>query len=168
MKGAEVHKLSDAELGSELARLRNDLFDMRAKSVTEKVDDVSKYGKMRKDIARLLTIQRARELGNESAPKPKRRAPKAHRHAEHAKKKVAKKASHHAAKKAAKHAAKKKVGGRTSKKAATPKPKSERHSARKKKGVTKKAARAGGTGAKKTGHQKAARKAGGHKTAKKA
>ena len=62
MKGSELHKMSDDEIKAELARLRNDLFDLRSQAVTEKVADTSKFGKMRKDIARLLTERRARQL----------------------------------------------------------------------------------------------------------
>jgi large subunit ribosomal protein L29 len=62
MKSAEVTKMGDPELKQELAKLRNDLYDLRSQAVTEKVEDVSKFGKMRKDIARLLTEQRTRAL----------------------------------------------------------------------------------------------------------
>jgi large subunit ribosomal protein L29 len=62
MKAAEVHKMNDQEIQQELARLRNDLFDLRSKAVTEKVEDTSKFKKIRKDIARLLTEQRSRAL----------------------------------------------------------------------------------------------------------
>ncbi len=62
MKGNEVHKMSDDELVVEAAKLRNDLYDLRSQAVTEKVEDTSKFGKIRKDIARLLTEQRSRQL----------------------------------------------------------------------------------------------------------
>jgi len=67
MKTAEVHKMGDAELTQELAKLRNDLYDLRSQAVTEKVEDTSKFGKMRKDIARLLTEQRTRALKTSKA-----------------------------------------------------------------------------------------------------
>jgi large subunit ribosomal protein L29 len=63
MKAAEAHKMKDEELTQELGRLRNDLFDLRSQSVTEKVEDTSKFKKLRKDIARLLTERRSRALG---------------------------------------------------------------------------------------------------------
>ncbi len=63
MKAAEAHKMKDEELTQELARLRNDLYDLRSQSVTEKVEDTSKFKKLRKDIARLLTERRSRALG---------------------------------------------------------------------------------------------------------
>jgi len=61
MKAKEVHKLSDEEIQVEVKRLRRKLFDLRTQSVTEKIQDTSQFGKIRKDIARLLTEQSSRE-----------------------------------------------------------------------------------------------------------
>ena len=44
----------------ELAKLTNELFDLRSQAVTAKVEDTSKFGKLRKDIARLKGEQRRR------------------------------------------------------------------------------------------------------------
>ena len=60
MTGAEVRALKDEEIVVELSRLRSSLLAMRSKSVTEKIEDTSQFGKIRKDIARLLTEQTAR------------------------------------------------------------------------------------------------------------
>jgi ribosomal protein L29 len=60
MTGAEVKALKDEEIVVELGRLRSSLLAMRSKSVTEKIEDTSQFGKIRKDIARLLTEQTAR------------------------------------------------------------------------------------------------------------
>jgi large subunit ribosomal protein L29 len=62
MKGKEVKAMRDEEIKLELAKLRNELFDIRSQAVTEKVEDTSKFGKLRKDIARLLTEQHRRTL----------------------------------------------------------------------------------------------------------
>ncbi len=62
MTGKEVKAMRDEEIRLELAKLRNDLYDLRSQTVTEKVEDTSKFGKVRKDIARLLTEQRKRLL----------------------------------------------------------------------------------------------------------
>jgi large subunit ribosomal protein L29 len=67
MKGKEVHKMGEEEIKVELGRLRNNLYDLRSQAVTEKVEDTSKFGKMRKDIARLLTEQRTRALKTSKA-----------------------------------------------------------------------------------------------------
>lgn len=62
MKASDAHKLKDEEIDIELARLRRHQFDLRCQSVTEKIEDTSQFGKVRKDIARLLTEKRRREI----------------------------------------------------------------------------------------------------------
>lgn len=62
MKGDEVRKLRDDEITAEIARLRNELFDLRSQTVTEKVEDNSKFKKHRRDVARLLTEQGTRRV----------------------------------------------------------------------------------------------------------
>ncbi|MHC4427449.1 MAG: 50S ribosomal protein L29 [Planctomycetota bacterium] len=60
MKAKEVHKLSDEEIDVEVTRLRSKQFELRTQAVTEKIEDTSQFGKVRRDIARLLTEQSAR------------------------------------------------------------------------------------------------------------
>ena len=60
MKANEVRKLSDEELDIEATRLRRQLFDLRTQAVTEKIEDTSQFGKIRKVIARVRTEQNAR------------------------------------------------------------------------------------------------------------
>jgi len=66
MTGAEARALKDEEIAVELDRLRGDLLALRSKGVTEKIEDTSRFGEIRKDIARLLTERRARQIGKES------------------------------------------------------------------------------------------------------
>ena len=61
MKASEVHKMSDEELGVEVERLRRALYDQRAQAVTEKLENPRQLGQTRRDIARLLTVQRSRQ-----------------------------------------------------------------------------------------------------------
>ena len=61
MKAQEVHKLSDEELSVEVGNLRKKLFELRTQAVTEKITDTSQFGKIKKDIARLLTEQSLRQ-----------------------------------------------------------------------------------------------------------
>lgn len=60
MTASEVRALKDEEIAVELSKLRAKLFTLRSQGVTEKVEDNSQYGKIRKDIARLLTERSAR------------------------------------------------------------------------------------------------------------
>jgi large subunit ribosomal protein L29 len=63
MKAKEVHKLSDEELQIEIDRLRRKMFDLRTQAVTEKIQDTSQFRKIKRDIARLLTVQAGRMAG---------------------------------------------------------------------------------------------------------
>ena len=60
MKATEVKKLRDDEIAAEAKRLRKQLFDLRAQTVTEKTKDSSQFRKNRKDLARVLTERSAR------------------------------------------------------------------------------------------------------------
>jgi large subunit ribosomal protein L29 len=60
MKIEEIRELSDEELQTELERLRRHVFDLRSQAVTEKLEDPSMVTKARRDIARILTVQRER------------------------------------------------------------------------------------------------------------
>ncbi|MFG0325843.1 MAG: 50S ribosomal protein L29 [Phycisphaerales bacterium JB037] len=60
MTGKEVRKLKDEEIAIELKRLREQIFQLRQQSVTDKVSDNSKFRKLRRDVARLLTERTAR------------------------------------------------------------------------------------------------------------
>jgi large subunit ribosomal protein L29 len=62
MKIKEIRELSDEELTSELDRLRRHVFDLRSQAVTEKLADPTMLTKARRDIARILTVKRHRQL----------------------------------------------------------------------------------------------------------
>ena len=54
--------LRDDEIKTVLAEQRNALYDLRAQTVTEKVEDTSSFKKIRANIARALTETRARQI----------------------------------------------------------------------------------------------------------
>jgi large subunit ribosomal protein L29 len=62
MKVSEIRQLSDEELRMELDRVRRHLFDVRSQAVTEKLEDPSMLTKAKRDIARILTVVREREI----------------------------------------------------------------------------------------------------------
>jgi len=66
MKAQEAHKMSEEEIRQELERVRRHLYDLKSQAVTEKLEDPTQLGHARRDIARLLTEQRARELAAEA------------------------------------------------------------------------------------------------------
>lgn len=61
MKYDEVKNMSDAQLTETLGQVRRELYDLRSKAVTEKVENNREFGLLRRDIARVLTEQRNRE-----------------------------------------------------------------------------------------------------------
>ena len=62
MKAKEAHKISDEEIKVEIDRLTRHVYDLKSQAVTEKLDDPSQFRKSRRDVARLKTEQRARQL----------------------------------------------------------------------------------------------------------
>ena len=62
MKPTEVHKMSLEELRIEAQRLRRHLFDLRSQAVTEKLENPKQMVNTRRDIARVLTETRQREI----------------------------------------------------------------------------------------------------------
>jgi large subunit ribosomal protein L29 len=61
MTGKQIREMKDEEIGIRLKELRQRLFELRCQSVSEKVEDNSQFGKVRRDIARLLTERTARQ-----------------------------------------------------------------------------------------------------------
>ncbi|MDP6380331.1 MAG: 50S ribosomal protein L29 [Phycisphaerae bacterium] len=62
MKAKEIRELSGEQIAAELNALERKVFDMRTQGETEKLKSPSEVSKARRDIARLKTILRQREL----------------------------------------------------------------------------------------------------------
>ncbi len=67
MKASETHKLSDDQIQAEVKTLRRQLFDLRCQAVTEKLENPRQKSVIRRDIARILTEKRRRELAAKGA-----------------------------------------------------------------------------------------------------
>ena len=63
MKVKEVRQLSEVELDSKLLELKAELFNLRFQLATGQLDNPLRVKAVRKDIARVKTIIRERELG---------------------------------------------------------------------------------------------------------
>jgi large subunit ribosomal protein L29 len=61
-KPNELRDLNDDELEVKLEECRQELFNLRFQLATGKQDNSARMGQVRKDIARVLTIQREREI----------------------------------------------------------------------------------------------------------
>jgi large subunit ribosomal protein L29 len=64
MKAKELREYSDVELASKLAELKEELFNLRFQMATGQLDNPMRLREVRKNIARVKTIQRARELNS--------------------------------------------------------------------------------------------------------
>jgi large subunit ribosomal protein L29 len=61
-KVQEMRGLSDTDLVGRLAEARRELFNLRFQLATGQLDNSSRLGAVRKDIARLATFLREREI----------------------------------------------------------------------------------------------------------
>ncbi len=61
-KAAELRMADDEELESKLADARQELFNLRFQAVTGQLDNKARLGQVRREIARIMTIQREREI----------------------------------------------------------------------------------------------------------
>lgn len=62
MKGREVHQLSDAELQQHLKDAYQEQFNLRMQKATRELSNFARPQQVRKDIARIKTVLREREL----------------------------------------------------------------------------------------------------------
>jgi large subunit ribosomal protein L29 len=67
MQAKELRDLEDAELAKRVAELRRDLFGLRFSNATGELDDTARLGRLKRDLARALTVTRERELRAERA-----------------------------------------------------------------------------------------------------
>lgn len=63
MKSSELRNKSDADLGKELVELRREQFNLRMQAATGALQGSHQFGRIRRDIARIKTIQRERAMG---------------------------------------------------------------------------------------------------------
>ncbi len=62
MTGAEVRELTDQELVEELAGLKEEQFNLRFQLATNQLDNTARIAEVKKDIARIHTVMREREM----------------------------------------------------------------------------------------------------------
>jgi len=65
VKTKELRTKSGEELGEQLAQLRREMLNLRFQKETEEFRNKARFGSIRRDVARILTILRERELGLE-------------------------------------------------------------------------------------------------------
>ncbi len=62
MKAAEIQKLSSEDLQAKLKEARAELFNLRFQMATGQLDNTARIKQVKKDIARIQTEMRDREL----------------------------------------------------------------------------------------------------------
>lgn len=62
MKAADAHSMSDIELVEKLKEVREESFNLRLRHATGELEDTSALGHAKRDLARLLTIARQRNI----------------------------------------------------------------------------------------------------------
>ena len=68
VKAAELRELSEQELITRLRDAKAELFNLRVQGATGQLDNHRRLHAVRKDIAKIYTIMRERELGLSVAP----------------------------------------------------------------------------------------------------
>lgn len=58
----ELRELNDTELGQRLAEAKEELFNLRFQNATGELDSTSRISQVRKDVARVETLLREREI----------------------------------------------------------------------------------------------------------
>ncbi len=67
MKASEIRKLSAAELDAKLAELKDELFKLRFQQAVNQLENPMRISAVKKDIARIKTVQRDIELHGTNA-----------------------------------------------------------------------------------------------------
>ena len=63
MQASEIKELSEQELGAKLQNLVETLFNLRFQHKTAQLENTNRLKQVRRDIARIQTIKRQRNIG---------------------------------------------------------------------------------------------------------
>ena len=66
MKASEIKYMTDPELETKLAELKEELFSLRFQLTVNQLDNPTRIKAVKKDIARIKTVQRERQLTAEN------------------------------------------------------------------------------------------------------
>lgn len=66
----ELDKIEDSLLAEELRKAKEELFNLRFQSATGQLDNHGRLKAVKRDIARIYTVLRERELGIRAVPTP--------------------------------------------------------------------------------------------------
>ena len=69
MKLEKVREMTETELTTELKKMKNELFNLRFQHVTGQLENPIKMRDVKKDIARVKTVMREKQIEAEKAQK---------------------------------------------------------------------------------------------------
>lgn len=67
MKTSEIRDRTDEELATLIQQLEEDHYKLRVQKATNQLEDTTAPRQIKKDLARVHTVLRARQLGNEAS-----------------------------------------------------------------------------------------------------
>jgi large subunit ribosomal protein L29 len=65
MRVHEIRERSDEELGTLTSQLHEDMYKLRVQKATNQLENTNTLRRTRKDLARVMTVLRARKIGLE-------------------------------------------------------------------------------------------------------
>jgi large subunit ribosomal protein L29 len=71
IEAREIRDMEEAELRRQVATKRRDLLGLRLANATGELEDTAGLGRARRELARMLTVARERELAAEHTPRPR-------------------------------------------------------------------------------------------------
>lgn len=67
MNGTEIRELTDQEIAERIEQLEEERFRLRFRSATQQLDNPMLLRHIRRDLARLKTVQRERQVQNQGS-----------------------------------------------------------------------------------------------------
>lgn len=65
MKSVDVRAMTEDQLKDELLKLKKEQFNLRFQQASGQLENTARYGQIRRDIARIQTVQSARKAQQE-------------------------------------------------------------------------------------------------------
>ena len=69
MNGSEIRDMTDGEIQDRIEQLQEERFRLRFRSATQQLENPMLLRNLRRDISRLKTVLRERELQNQGSPR---------------------------------------------------------------------------------------------------
>lgn len=66
MKASEIREMTAEELSSKLGDLKKDLFNLRLQLATNQLDNTNRISEVKRDIARVCTVLREKQLAGKA------------------------------------------------------------------------------------------------------